>query len=63
MSHAHSHRAIPDGDVAIGGRVRVALLAFLALSAVATIVGVVALWPSHGAVDRVRARAPYAAPG
>jgi uncharacterized membrane protein len=62
-SHAHSHRAAPDGDVPIGGRVRVALLTFLAVCAVATVVGVVALWPDHGAVDRVRAGAPYAAPG
>ncbi len=60
---AHSHRAVPDDDVAIGGRVRGILLALLALVAVATVVGVVALWPDHAAVDRVRAGAPYAAPG
>jgi uncharacterized membrane protein len=63
VSHAHSHRAVPDGDVEIGGRVRVALMSFLALAAVATVVGVVTLWPDHGAVDRVRAQAPYAAAG
>ena len=60
---AHSHRAVPDGDVEIGGRVRTVLLAALALVALATVAGVVALWPDHAAVDRVRAGAPYAAPG
>jgi uncharacterized membrane protein len=63
VAHTHSHRAVPDGDVAIGGRVRVALLTFLAVVAVATVVGIVALWPDHAAVDRVRKQAPYAAPG
>jgi uncharacterized membrane protein len=60
---AHSHRAVPDGDVVIGGRVRTSLLVALALAAVATVIGIVALWPDAHAVDRVRARAPYAAPG
>ncbi|HEX3929530.1 MAG TPA: YibE/F family protein [Nocardioides sp.] len=62
-SHAHSHRAPRDGDVEIGGRVRVVLLGFLALAALLTVVGVIALWPGHGPVDRARAEAPYAAPG
>jgi uncharacterized membrane protein len=61
--HSHSHRAVPDGDVAVGGRVRLALLTFLGLVALVTLVGVVAMWPDHGSVDRVRAQAPYAAPG
>src|SRR5262245_49013543 len=60
---AHSHRAVPDGDVEIGGRVRVILLGLLAFAAVATVIGLVALWPDHDAVDRVRAEAPYAARG
>jgi uncharacterized membrane protein len=60
---AHSHRADHEGDVAVGGQVRLVLLTVLVLAAVATVVGVVALWPDHAAVDRVRARAPYAAPG
>ena len=60
---AHSHRADPGGHVEIGGQVRVALLAALALAAVATVIGLVALWPDHDAVDHVRAEAPYAAPG
>jgi uncharacterized membrane protein len=60
---AHSHRAVADADVEIGGRVRAILLAALALVALATVAGVVALWPDHAAVDRVRAGAPYAAPG
>jgi uncharacterized membrane protein len=61
-SVAHSHRAVPD-DVAIGGRVRAVLLILLALCAVATLVGVILLWPDRSAVDRVRSGAPYAAPG
>jgi len=60
---AHSHRAVPDGDVEIGGRVRTILLGLLALAAVATVIGIVALWPDHDAVARVRAEAPYAARG
>jgi uncharacterized membrane protein len=60
---AHSHRAVPEGDVTIGGPVRLGLLLALALAALATVVGVVALWPDGHAVDRVRARAPYSAPG
>jgi uncharacterized membrane protein len=60
---AHSHRAGPEGDVAIGGRVRVTLIGLLVLTAAATVVGIVALWPDHHAVDRVRAEAPYAARG
>jgi uncharacterized membrane protein len=60
---AHSHRAAPDADVAIGGRVRLALLALLALAGVATVVGLVALWPDRAAVDDIRAQAPYAAKG
>ena len=35
----------------------------IVLVAVVTVVGVVALWPDSGPVDRVRAQAPYAAPG
>jgi uncharacterized membrane protein len=60
---AHSHRAAPDGDVAVGGRVQLILHLALVLAALATVVGLVALWPDHAAVDKVRARAPYAAPG
>jgi uncharacterized membrane protein len=60
---AHSHRAVQEGDVAIGRRVRVTLVGLLVLTAVATVVGIVALWPDHATVDHVRAEAPYAAPG
>ena len=62
-AHAHSHRAAADGGVRIGSRVRLALLGFLGLVFVATVVGVVALWPQHASVDRVRARAPSPPPG
>jgi uncharacterized membrane protein len=60
---AHSHRAAPGGDVAIGGQVRLILHIALALAALATVVGLIALWPDHSDVDKVRAQAPYAAPG
>jgi uncharacterized membrane protein len=68
VAHSHSHRAardggVVDGDVAIGTRVRTGLLGFLVLAFVATVAGVVAWWPDHDAVERVRAAAPYTAPG
>jgi len=58
MSHSHGHAHV---EVA-RGPLRV-LAAFLVLAALATIVGVVALWPDGDAVDRLRDQARYAAPG
>ncbi|MET3961905.1 putative membrane protein [Marmoricola sp. OAE513] len=61
-SHAHAHRDGP-GDVPLArGPVRV-LLVFLALAAVATVIGVVALWPDTGKVDALRDKAQFTAPG
>jgi uncharacterized membrane protein len=59
----HSHRATPATAVAVSDRVRLVLLAVLVLAGLATVVGVVRLWPDRSALDQVRARAPYAAPG
>jgi len=58
MSHSHGHAHV---EVA-RGPLRV-LAAFLVLAALATIVGVVALWPDGDVVDRLRDQARYAAPG
>lgn len=61
-SHGHAHREGPSRVAVAGGPLRV-LIAFLVLSALATIVGLVALWPDTDAVDELRDRAQYAAPG
>ena len=61
-AHAHTHRhGGPDVDVARGPLA--VLLGFLAVCAVATVVGVVALWPDSGTVNDLRDKARYAAPG
>lgn len=61
-SHSHAHRHGPSSVDVARGPVTV-LLAFLAAAAIATLVGVVALWPDAHAVDRLRDQAQYAAPG
>jgi uncharacterized membrane protein len=58
-THTHSHD-VPDVPVS-RGPVTV-LLAFLALCAVATVIGVLTLWPDSGKVDALKKSAPYAAP-
>jgi uncharacterized membrane protein len=57
-SHAHKHGNVPVGRTAV-----TVLHAFLALCAVATVIGVVALWPDSGKVHELRSKAQYAAPG
>ncbi|RNL75345.1 YibE/F family protein [Nocardioides marmorisolisilvae] len=61
-SHSHAHRHGPSSVDVARGPVTV-LLTFLALTAVATVIGVVALWPDAHAVDTLRNQAQYAAPG
>lgn len=61
-SHGHSHRQ-GASPVALANGPLVVLLAFLALSAVATVVGVVALWPDSAKVDALRDKAQFSAPG
>ncbi len=60
-SHAHAHRH--SDDVAVAPRAKRVLLAFLALCAVVTVIGLVALWPDRAAVSELRDKAQYAAPG
>jgi len=67
--HGHSHRAAKDADdaVHVNAAPKWILLGVLGLALVATVVGIVAWWPSHGVVtDRAaleRASISYAAPG
>jgi len=61
-SHSHAHRHGPSSVDVARGPVTV-LLTFLALIAIATVIGVVALWPDSHAVDKLRSQAQYAAPG
>ena len=62
--HAHRHRAGPGGaGVEVARGPRAVLLAFLALAAVATVVGLFALWPSGADVEEVTGSVSYAAPG
>lgn len=64
MAHAHSHVRRDDvADVPVARGPVAVLMAFLALSAVATVIGLVALWPDSGAVDRLQEKAQFAAPG
>jgi uncharacterized membrane protein len=64
MGTGHAHRAARHGEgfeVARGPRT--ALLAALVLAALASVIGVVALWPSGADVDDVVDAVPFAAPG
>lgn len=61
MGGSHAHRAAPD--VTVAHRPRLVLLAALVLSAVATVVGLVVLWPDGAEVDRISDQASFAAPG
>jgi uncharacterized membrane protein len=61
--HGHSHAHGPVPDLRIGTRARTALLSFLALVAIATLVGVWQLWPDGGRVDELASSVPFAADG
>lgn len=60
---AHLHRASEGDDLVVGRTVRTTLLSALAIVAVATVVGVVLLWPDGGKLDAIRKETPFAAPG
>lgn len=61
MGAGHSHRARDDFEVP---RVRrLVLLGALALTALTTVVGLVALWPDGGTVTEVQDSVDFAAPG
>ena len=59
--HSHSHRAGDDFEVPRTRRL--VLLWALGLIAVATVVGVVLLWPDGGEVNDVQDSVSFAAPG
>lgn len=63
--HAHgAHRAGPDAAAfEVAQRPRIVLLACLLLAGLATVIGVVALWPDGAAVDEVTEKVSFAAPG
>ncbi|MFL6160001.1 MAG: YibE/F family protein [Marmoricola sp.] len=60
--HSHAHRHGPSKIGAARGPATV-LLGFLALTALVTVVAVVALWPDAGKVQALRDKAQFAAPG
>lgn len=61
-SHTHAHRDGPSRVPLARGPIGI-LLGFLALAAIATVVGVVALWPDAAKVDALRQKAEFTAPG
>ena len=61
-SHSHAHRR-GAADVALARGPVTVLLVFLALCAVATLFGVIRLWPDSGAVHRLQQKAQFTAPG
>jgi uncharacterized membrane protein len=64
VAHSHSHaRRDEVAKVPVARGAVTVLMAFLALCAVATVIGVVALWPDSGEVHRLQAKAQFAAPG
>jgi uncharacterized membrane protein len=62
--HSHAHVRRDDAaPVAVSRGPVTVLMGFLALCAVATVVGVVSLWPDAGAVTRLQEKAQFTAPG
>lgn len=62
MAHSHAHRHGPIRVPLARGPIGI-LLGFLALAAVATVIGVVALWPDGAKVDALQQKAEFTAPG
>ena len=64
MGHGHSHvRRDEAAKVAVARGPVTVLLVFLALCAVAAVLGVVTLWPDSGAVSKLQEKAQFSAPG
>jgi uncharacterized membrane protein len=64
VAHSHSHVRRDDAPkVAVARGPVTVLLIFLALCAVATVIGVVTLWPDSGEVSRLQDKAQFSAPG
>ena len=60
-AHAHAHGAPPE--LVVAPVPRIALLGVLAAVGVAVVVGLIALWPSSGAVHALQGKTDFAAPG
>lgn len=66
MAHSHVRRAgarTTSGDVRVARGPLVVLVGFLAVCAVATMIGLAALWPDADEVSRLQEKAQYTAPG
>jgi uncharacterized membrane protein len=63
MAGGHSHVSSGMDRLQVGRGARVVLLSFLAVVAVATLIGVFRLWPDSQAVHRVGKDVQFAAPG
>ena len=61
-SHSHARRDSPS-TVALARGPVTALVVLLGLCAIATVVGVVALWPDATTVSKLQDKAQFAAPG
>lgn len=61
--HSHGRGADEDAETPVGRTALIVLLGLLALTAVAVVVGAVALWPDRHAVAELRREAPYLAAG
>ncbi|MBZ5738127.1 YibE/F family protein [Nocardioides mangrovi] len=64
MGAGHSHRASRHADrLEVARGPRLTLLGALALAGIATVIGLVVLWPSGSDVDAVTSKVDFAAPG
>jgi uncharacterized membrane protein len=64
VAHSHSHvRRVETSQVAVARGPVGVLLGFLVLCALATLVGLITLWPDSGAVNRLQDQAQFTAPG
>jgi uncharacterized membrane protein len=64
LAHSHSHVRRKDApEVAVARGPVTVMMVLLALCAIATVIGVVALWPDSGQVGALRDKAQFTAPG
>jgi uncharacterized membrane protein len=63
LDHGHGHGHGSDVELEVAPLPRVVLLAVLAAVAVATVVGVLLLWPDSGKVDDLKGSVGFAVPG
>lgn len=63
MAGGHSHRRGDDRDASVAKVPRIVLMVTLALVGVASIVGMVVLWPGSSQVDKATSGVEFAAPG